>query len=108
MGMLGHPDRRHTAESDRQRTRPFAIGHSPRGTEASMHRSRPLVLVIVAAAAAAACSKHDPSEGTDLLSQDRTPVARLEPSRDTQRTSVPDACGAITLAAAPSTANKQR
>ncbi|MBW8771431.1 MAG: hypothetical protein JF589_16880 [Gemmatimonadetes bacterium] len=73
-----------------------------------MHRSRPLVLVIVAAAAAAACSKHDPSEGTDLLSQDRTLVARLEPSRDTQRPSVPDACGAITLAAAPSTANKQR
>lgn len=71
-----------------------------------MHRSRPLVLVILATAAA--CSKHDPNEGNDLLAQDRTLVARLEPSKDARRPSVPDACGAITLAAAPSAANRQR
>lgn len=70
-----------------------------------MHRSRPLVLVILAAAAA--CSRHDPSEGNDILSQDRTLVAHLETNRDARRPTVPDACGVITLAAAPSAANQQ-
>jgi len=71
-----------------------------------MHRSRPLVFVIVAAAAA--CSKRDPAEGNDILAQDRTLAAHLETNRDTKRPTVPDACGAVTLAAAPSAANQQR
>ena len=71
-----------------------------------MHRSRPFVLVILAAAAA--CSRHDSSEGNDILSQDRTLVARLEQHRDARRPSVPDTCGAITLAATPSAADRQR
>jgi hypothetical protein len=71
-----------------------------------MHRSRPFVLVIVVAAAA--CSKHDPAEGSDILSQDRTLVAGLGTSKDARRPSVPDACGAVTVAAAPSPADQQR
>jgi hypothetical protein len=71
-----------------------------------MHRSRPFVLVILAAAAA--CSKHDPSEGNDILSQDRTLTAHLESNKDSRRPSVPDACGATTLSAAPSAANQRQ
>ena len=72
-----------------------------------MHRSRPFVLVILAAAAA--CSKRDPAEGSDILSQDRTLTARLEATtRDSRHPTVPDACGAITLTPAPSAASQQR
>lgn len=70
-----------------------------------MHRSRPYVLVIVIAAAA--CSKHDPAEGSDILSQDRTLVARLGTTRDARRPSVPDACGPVTVAATPSALDQQ-
>jgi tetratricopeptide (TPR) repeat protein len=71
-----------------------------------MHRSRPFVLVIVAAAAA--CSKRDPAEGNDILSQDRSLVARLESTKDARRPSVPDACGAIRIATSPSAADQQQ
>jgi len=72
-----------------------------------MHRSRPFVLVILAAAAA--CSKRDPAEGSDILSQDRTLAARLETTaKDSRHPTVPDACGAITLAPAPSAADQQQ
>src|SRR6185436_10173406 len=50
--------------------------HSPRGTEASVHRSHLSVLVIFAAMAA--CSKRDDTEGRQILSQDRALVAQLE------------------------------
>ena len=72
-----------------------------------MHRSRPFVLVVLAAAAA--CSKRDPAEGNDILSQDRTLAARLETTaKDSRHPTVPDACGAITLAPAPSAADQQQ
>jgi hypothetical protein len=71
-----------------------------------MHRSRPFVLVIVAAAAA--CSKREPAEGNDILSQDRSLVARLESTKEARRPSVPDACGAIRIATAPSAADQQQ
>ena len=48
-----------------------------------MHRSRPFVLVILAAAAA--CSKHDPAEGNDILSQDRTLAAHLGADKNAPR-----------------------
>ena len=71
-----------------------------------MHRSRPFVLVILTAAAA--CSRRDPAEGNDILSHDRSLVARLESTRSAPRPSVPDACGAIILAATPTAANQQQ
>ena len=70
-----------------------------------MHRSRPFVLVILAAGAA--CSKHDPSEGNDMLSQDRTLAAQLN-DRASRQPALPVACGTITVAAAPSAANQQQ
>jgi uncharacterized membrane protein len=71
-----------------------------------MHRSRPFVLVILAAAAA--CSKHDPAEGNDILSQDRTLAAHLGTDKNAPRLALPGACGAITAAAAPTVANQQQ
>src|SRR5439155_26931278 len=65
--------RNHSAEPDTPACPSIRDRQTHRGTEASMHRSRPFVLVILAAAAA--CSKHDSSQGNDILSQDRTPVA---------------------------------
>jgi hypothetical protein len=71
-----------------------------------MHRSRPLVLVILAASAA--CSRQDPSEKNDILSQDRTLVAHLESDKDSRRLPLPGACGTTTMPAAPSAANQQQ
>jgi len=71
-----------------------------------MHRSRLSVLVILAAVAA--CSKRDDSEGIELLSQDRTLVARLEIDQERARLPLPAACGAITVAARPAVADQHR
>ena len=71
-----------------------------------MHRSRPFVLVLLAAAAA--CSQHDPTEGNDLLSQDRALAARIGSAGDLRQPSLPNACGTVTVAAAPSAANEQQ
>lgn len=69
-----------------------------------MHRSRPFVLVILAAAAA--CSRREPAEGKDILSQDRTLVAHLQ--NDARPLPLPDACGTNMIAATPSAANQQQ
>ena len=71
-----------------------------------MHRSRLSVLVIFAAAAA--CSKRDDSAGTDLLSQDRNLVARLEVNQETHQLPLPNACGTVTIAAQPAVENKNK
>lgn len=68
-----------------------------------MHRSRLSVLVILAAAAA--CSTHDDTDGTAILSQDRTLVAGLQNGQQPQRSPMPDACSSVTVAAQPA-ANK--
>jgi hypothetical protein len=68
-----------------------------------MHRSRQSVLAIFAAVAA--CSTHDDSGGNAMLSQDRTLVARLE---ETRPVPLPDACGAIAVAAHPTAANQHQ
>lgn len=70
-----------------------------------MHRSRMSVLVIFAAAAA--CSRRDDSSGTELLSQDRALVARLEVAQETPQLPLPSACGTVTVAAQPTVADKQ-
>jgi hypothetical protein len=107
MDVLEHAVRGHAAEPDVQRTRPtIAIGQSSRGTEAPMHRSRPFVFVVLAAAAA--CSRHDPTEGNDILSQDRTLSAHLGSDKVVSRSSLPNTCGAIIAAAAPTAANQQQ
>jgi hypothetical protein len=95
---------RMTLRSARLQHAPFAIENLPRGTEASVHRSRPTVLVIFAAVAA--CSTHDDARGTDLLSQDRTLVARIETDRETRALPLPSACGSVSLATSPSVANQ--
>ncbi|MEO6526266.1 MAG: YMGG-like glycine zipper-containing protein [Gemmatimonadaceae bacterium] len=69
-----------------------------------MHRSPLSVLVIVAAVAA--CSTHDDSNGTELLSQDRTLAARVEIDREARQVPLPSACGTITLAAQPAAADQ--
>jgi len=71
-----------------------------------MHRSRPFVFVVLAAAAA--CSRHDPTEGNDILSQDRTLSAHLGSDKVVSRSSLPNTCGAIIAAAAPTAANQQQ
>ena len=71
-----------------------------------MHRSRLSVLVIFAAVAA--CSTNDDSQGTDILAQDRTLVARLEVDQETGQPSLPSACGTVALAAQPTLANQQQ
>lgn len=72
-----------------------------------MHRSRPLVLAILAAAAAA-CSTHDGSDGTALLSQDSTLVARLDRGSDAPRAPLPTACGTVDVAARPAAASQRQ
>lgn len=69
-----------------------------------MHRSRLSVLVIFAAVAA--CSTRDDSEGKEILSQDRTLVARLEIDRKAREVPLPAACGKVALAAQPTAANQ--
>ena len=71
-----------------------------------MHRSRLSVLVIFAAAAA--CSKRDDPAGTDLLSQDRNLVARLEVNQETRQLPLPAACGTVAIAAQPAVENKNK
>jgi len=71
-----------------------------------MHRSRPFVLVLLAAAAA--CSRHDPMEGNDLLSQDRALAARIGSTGDSRQPSLPNAGGSNTVAAAPSAADQEQ
>ena len=71
-----------------------------------MHRSRMSVLVIFAAAAA--CSKSDDSSGTELLSQDRALVARLEVAQETPQLPLPSVCGTVTVAAQPTVGDKQQ
>ncbi len=58
-----------------------------------MHRSSLSVLVIFAAAAA--CSTHDDSDATQLLSKDPALAARLEVAQDDRQLSLPDACGSV-------------
>jgi hypothetical protein len=103
--MLAVTDPRRSAEPDIQRT-VHSRSALLSGNGGVMHRSRPFVLVIVGVVAA--CSKRNPADGNDILSQDRTLVARLETSKDARRASVPDACGAIRIAAAPSAADQQQ
>ena len=69
-----------------------------------MHRSRLTVLVVLAAVAA--CSSHDDAQGTDLLAQDRTLVAGLD--SNTRSARLPDACGAIAIAAQPAAGNQRQ
>ena len=71
-----------------------------------MHRSRLPVLVILAAAAA--CSRHDASEGTAILSEDRTLVARLDVDQETHKATLPAACGTIAIPAQPAVANQHQ
>src|SRR3954471_4959055 len=70
------------------------------GTEAPVHRSRLSVLVIVAAGAAA-CSTHDDTDGTAILSQDRTLVKALQNDQQTRPSALPDACTSVTVATQP-------
>jgi len=71
-----------------------------------VHRSRLSVLVIFAAAAA--CSKHDASEGTAILSEDRTLVARLDVDQESHKTPLPGACGTIAIPAQPAVASQRQ
>jgi hypothetical protein len=70
-----------------------------------MHRSRLSVLVILAAGAAA-CSTHDDTDGTAILSQDRTLVARLAVDQESHPAPLPNACGTIAIPAQPAVSNK--
>jgi hypothetical protein len=65
-----------------------------------VHRSRLSVLVIVAAGAAA-CSTHDDTDGTAILSQDRTLVKALQNDQQTRPSALPDACTSVTVATQP-------
>src|SRR5690348_12847250 len=76
------------------------------GTEAPVHRSRLSVLVIVAAAAA--CSRHDASDESAILSEDRTLVARLDLDQESHKPALPAACGTIALPAQPAVANQHQ
>jgi hypothetical protein len=69
-----------------------------------MHRSRLSVLVIFAAVAA--CTTHDASEGTELLSQDRTLVAHLELGPESGELPLPSACGTVSVSAQPASASQ--
>ena len=71
-----------------------------------MHRSRLFVLVIVAAAAA--CSRHDASDESAILSEDRTLVARLDLDRESHQPALPPACGTIAIPAQPAVANQHQ
>jgi hypothetical protein len=69
-----------------------------------MHRSRLSALAIFAGAAA--CSTRGDPGATRILSQDPTLVATLEVRQRTQQPPLPDACGAIAVAAQPAVADK--
>jgi hypothetical protein len=71
-----------------------------------VHRSRLFVLVIVAAAAA--CSRHDASDESAILSEDRTLVARLDLDRESHQPALPPACGTIAIPAQPAVANQHQ
>jgi hypothetical protein len=71
-----------------------------------VHRSRLFVLVIVAAAAA--CSRHDASDESAILSEDRTLVARLDVDRESHEPALPAACGTIAIPAQPAVANQRQ
>jgi hypothetical protein len=71
-----------------------------------MHRSRLPVLAIFAAVAA--CSTRNDSDTAAILSQDPTLVATLDVRQKPERQPLPDACGAIPVAAQPAAANKPR
>lgn len=71
-----------------------------------MHRSPLSVLVILAAMAA--CSTHDDSQGSAILSKDSTLVAQLQKDKQPQQPALPTACGAVTVAAQPAAANKRQ
>jgi hypothetical protein len=70
-----------------------------------VHRSRLSVLVILAAGAAA-CSTHDDTDGTAILSQDRTLVAHLAVDQESNPAPLPNACGTIAIPAQPAVSNK--
>ena len=71
-----------------------------------MHRSRLSVLVIVVAAAA--CSRHDASDESAILSEDRTLVARLDLDQESHKPVLPAACGTIAIPAQPAVANQHQ
>jgi hypothetical protein len=64
-------------------------------------------VLVIFAAAMAACSTHDDSEGSAILSQDSTLVAHLGKDKQPQQPALPGACGAITVATQPAVANKR-
>jgi Glycine zipper len=72
-----------------------------------VHRSRLSVLVIVAAGAAA-CSKHDASDESAILSEDRTLVARLDLDQESHKPALPAACGTIAIPAQASVSNQHQ
>ena len=71
-----------------------------------MHRSRLSMLVIFAAAAA--CTTRDDSQGTEILSQDRSLAAQLKTEQESRAQRLPDACGVVQLAAQPAAANQRQ
>lgn len=71
-----------------------------------MHPSPLTVLVILAAMAA--CSTHDDSQGSAILSKDSTLVAQLQKDKQPQQPALPAACGVVTVAAQPVAANKRQ
>jgi hypothetical protein len=71
-----------------------------------VHRSRLSMLVIFAAAAA--CTTRDDSQGTEILSQDRTLAAQLKTDQENRDQRLPNACGVVKLAAQPAAANQRQ
>jgi hypothetical protein len=65
------------------------------------------VLVIVAAGAAA-CSRHDASDESAILSEDRTLVARLDLDQESHKPALPPACGTIAIPAQPAVSNQRK
>jgi len=64
--------------------------------------------VLVIFAAAAACTTRDDSQGTEILSQDRTLAAQLKTDQENRAQRLPDACGVVKLAAQPAAANQRQ
>jgi len=64
--------------------------------------------VLVIFAAAAACTTRDDSQGTEILSQDRTLAAQLKTEKENRDNRLPDACGVVKLAAQPVVANQRQ